>query len=154
MTRILVFSDSHADEWKLRDALKKEPEAKIVFFLGDGQREAERVARLFPGKYFHLVCGNCDWGSDLPESVIDEIEGKRIYACHGHTHLVKYGTADLLSEAKRQNCAIALYGHTHVSATKHEDGVLLFNPGSIKAGNYGIIDIAENGILPVLRKLD
>ncbi len=154
MTRILVISDSHCDEWKLNDALKKEPEAKIVFFLGDGAREAERAVKIFPTKYFHIVCGNCDWGSDLPESIVDEVEGKRIYACHGHTQLVKYGTADLVREAKKQNCAIALYGHTHNPVTKYEDGVLLFNPGSIKAGEYGIIDIAENGILPVLRNLD
>lgn len=154
MTRILVVSDSHGDEWKLRAALQKEPTAKIIFHLGDGAREAESISRLNSTKFFHMVCGNCDWGSNLPESVIDEIEGKRIYACHGHAHLVKYGISDLLSAAKAQNCSIALYGHTHTPDTKYEDGVLLFNPGSIREGNFGIIDIAKNGILPVLRRLD
>lgn len=154
MTKILVVSDSHGDSWKLRAAIESVPDAKIVFHLGDGEREARLAAENYGTKFFHLVQGNCDWGSELPVSVIDIVEGKRIYACHGHTHLVKYGTADLVAAAKEQNCAIALYGHTHNPVTNYVDGILLFNPGSIKQGNFGIIDIADNGILPVLRKLD
>ncbi|MBQ3603010.1 MAG: metallophosphoesterase [Clostridia bacterium] len=154
MTKILVVSDSHGSEWKLDEAIKTVPDAKIVFHLGDGEHEARLAAEKYGTKFFHLVCGNCDWGSELPPSIIDVIEGKRIYACHGHTHLVKYGTADLVAAAKEQNCSVALYGHTHNPVTNYVDGILLFNPGSIKQGNFGTIDIAENGILPVLRKLD
>ena len=146
MTRILVVSDSHGDEWKLRAALQKEPTAEIIFHLGDGAREAESISRLNSTKFFHTVCGNCDWGSNLPESVIDEIEGKRIYACHGHAHLVKYGISDLLSAAKAQNCSIALYGHTHKAVTDYRDGLYIMNPGSIRSGDYGAIDITEKGI--------
>lgn len=154
MTKILVVSDSHGDSWKLRAAIEAVPDAKIVFHLGDGEAEAREAAQRFGTKFFHLVQGNCDWGSALPLYAVDEVEGKRIYACHGHIHLVKYGTADLVAEAIEKNCAIALYGHTHIPVTEYVDGVLLFNPGSIKQGNFGIIDIADNGILPVLRKLD
>lgn len=154
MTKILVVSDSHADYWRLREAIEKEPQAKLVFFLGDGAREAERLKQEYPDRFFHLVQGNCDWGSDLPEGVADEVEGYRIYACHGHTHYVKYGTADLLAYAREQNFDIVLYGHTHNPDTNYADGVQLFNPGSIREGNYGVIDLAKNGILPVLRKLD
>lgn len=153
MTKVLVVSDSHADEWKLNDAIRAVPDAKIVFHLGDGEHEARLIARRYGTKFFHLVQGNCDWGSELPTSVVDIVEGKRIYACHGHTHLVKYGTADLVAAAKENNCCVALYGHTHNPVTEYVDGILLFNPGSIKQGCFGTIDIAENGILPVLRKL-
>ena len=154
MTKILVVSDSHGDEWKLNDAIKAVPEAKIVFHLGDGEHEARLAAEKNSAKFFHLVQGNCDWGSELPADIIDIIESKRIYACHGHTHLVKYGTSFLVAAAKQNNCAVALYGHTHNPAAEYVDGVLLFNPGSIKQGDFGTIDIADNGILPVLRKLD
>ena len=153
MTKILVISDSHGSYWRLREAIENEPTAKIVFFLGDGERDIEKAEADFPEKFFHKVQGNCDWGSMLPISVLDEIEGKRIYACHGHSHLVKYGTVDLVAAAKENNCSVALYGHTHQPVAQYVDGTLLFNPGSIKQGCFGIIDIAENGILPVLRKL-
>lgn len=154
MTKILVVSDSHSDIWRLREAIEKEPQARTVFFLGDGVREAEKLSEEYPHKLFHIVPGNCDWGCTLPVDVTDEIEGMRIYACHGHTHLVKYGTAELVSFAREQKADIVLYGHTHNPATSYDDGVHLFNPGSIREGNYGVIDIAKNGILPVLRKLD
>lgn len=154
MTKILVVSDSHADEWKLRAAIEAVPDAKIVFHLGDGEHEARLAAEKYGTKFFHLVQGNCDWGSELPLNITDIVEGKRIYACHGHSHLVKYGTADLVAAAKEQKCSVALFGHTHSPVAEYVDGVLLFNPGSIKQGNFGTIDIAENGILPVLRKLD
>ncbi len=154
MTRILVVSDSHGDRWKLRAAIEAVPDAKIVFHLGDGEREARDEAERCSTKFFHLVRGNCDWGSELPVDIIDVVEGKRIYACHGHSQLVKYGTADLVAAAKQENCTIALYGHTHNPVTDYVDGIHLFNPGSIKQGCFGIIDIADNGILPVLRKLD
>lgn len=153
MTKILVVSDSHTHEWNLDDAIKAVPDAKIVFFLGDGEHEARLIAQKHGTRFFHLVQGNCDWNSTLPTSVIDEIEGIRIYACHGHTHLVKYGTADLVAAAKKNNCRIALYGHTHRPVTQYVDGVLLFNPGCVRDGSYGVIDLAENGILPVLRNL-
>lgn len=153
MTKILVVSDSHGSYWRLRDAIEKEPAAKIVFFLGDGERDIEKASADFPDRFFHIVQGNCDWGSALPLNVLDEIEGKRIYACHGHSHLVKYGTADLLAAAREKKVAVALYGHTHNPAADYADGVLLFNPGSIREGKYGVIDLAENGILPVLRNL-
>lgn len=154
MTKILVVSDSHGSEWKLNAAIRAVPDAKIVFHLGDGEYEARLAAQKYGTKFFHLVQGNCDWGSELPTSIIDIVEGKRIYACHGHTLLVKYGMSALVAEAKEQNCSVALYGHTHNPVTDYVDGILLFNPGSIKQGNFGTIDIADNGILPVLRKLD
>lgn len=153
MTKILVMSDSHGSYWKLREAIENEPTAKIVFFLGDGERDIEKAAEDFPDRFFHTVQGNCDWGSMLPISVLDEVEGKRIYACHGHSHLVKHGTADLVAAAKGNNCGVALFGHTHQPVAQYVDGILLFNPGSIKQSCFGTIDIAENGILPVLRKL-
>lgn len=154
MTKILVVSDSHCNEWRFREAIEKEPTAKIVFFLGDGAREAERLKEKYPHKFFHLVTGNCDWGVNLPESVTDEIEGIRIYACHGHTHLVKHGTEMLLEHARSIKARIALYGHTHVPAINFCDGVYLINPGCMRDGSYCVIDISGNGVLPVLRNLN
>ncbi len=154
MKRILVVSDSHGAVDKLDLILHSQPQAKIVFHLGDGERDLELLMHKYPGKYFHRVAGNCDYLSDLPVDIVDEIEGKRFYACHGHTQLVKYGIASLAEAAAKENASVALYGHTHVQDTTYRDGILFFNPGSVRRGEYGAIDVAENGILPVLLNLD
>lgn len=60
---------------------------------------------------------------------------------------VKFGLYNLEYEARRENCQIALFGHTHEPYTNYSDGIYLFNPGSIKDGFYGVIDITDNGII-------
>ena len=53
--------------------------------------------------------------------------------------------------AKENNCNIALFGHTHEKYYSYEDGLHLFNPGSIGSGyggaSYGVINITDKGIL-------
>ncbi|MBQ5823313.1 MAG: YfcE family phosphodiesterase [Clostridia bacterium] len=158
MKRVLVVSDSHGAVDKLDLILSKQPQAKIVFHLGDGTRDLELVKHKYPDKYFHCVEGNWEqaWRmiGDLPEYIVDEIEGKRFFACHGHTFLVKYGLSSLVEIAKAEKASVALYGHTHRQDTHHRDGILFFNPGSVREGKFGAIDVAENGILPVLLNLD
>lgn len=154
MKRILVVSDSHGAVDKLDLILNSQPQANIVFHLGDGARDLELIMHKYPNKYFHRVSGNGDIYSDLPEEIVDEIEGKRFYACHGHTQLVKYGIGTLVETAKKEKVSVALYGHTHVQDTTYRDGILFFNPGSVRRGEFGAIDVAENGILPVLLNLN
>ena len=55
--------------------------------------------------------------------------GRRIFACHGHRYGVKEGTARLVSEAKKNLCDVALYGHTHEADVHEQEGVLVANPG-------------------------
>lgn len=150
--RILVISDSHGDSYAVKQALMEQPAAKIVFFLGDGERDLEFIDSV-QGVYVHKVRGNCDFASALPESVIDEVEGVRIYATHGYVQRVKYGTSLLRQYAADNNAAIALYGHTHVADTTYSDGIWLVNPGSIRSGEYAVIDITPSGIMPILMKL-
>lgn len=153
MKRILVVSDSHGAVDMLDEILTSQPQARIVFHLGDGARELDDIIHKYPNKYFHRVAGNCDFSSHLPLEVVDEVEGKRIFACHGHTLRVKYGTGSLISAAESEKADIALYGHTHVQGYSYDKGMLVFNPGSVREGSFGAIDIAENGILPVLLNL-
>ena len=153
MKRILVVSDSHGAVDMLDEILTSQPQARIVFHLGDGARDLDDIIHKYPNKYFHRVAGNCDFSSHLPLEVVDEVEGKRIFACHGHTLRVKYGTGALVDAALSENAAVALYGHTHVQGYSYDKGLLIFNPGSVREGRFGAIDVAENGILPVLLNL-
>ena len=153
MKRILVVSDSHGAVDKLDLILASQPQARIVFHLGDGARDLELIKHKYPNKYFHQVAGNCDFYSHLPEEVVDEIEGKRFFACHGHTLRVKYGIISLAEAARSENASVALYGHTHNPVTEYIDGVWFVNPGSMRDGNYAVVDITDSGIMPILMKI-
>ncbi len=151
--RILVISDSHGDPYSVRQAVAEQPTAKILFFLGDGEYDIRFLENSANGMFIHKVKGNCDFGSSLPASVTDEVEGVRIYATHGYVERVKYGTEALRQYAADNKAAIALYGHTHVPDTTYSDGIWLVNPGSIRMGEYAVVDITPQGIMPILMKL-
>lgn len=150
--RILVVSDSHGDAYAIRQAINEQPSAKILFFLGDGERDIE-FAESATNIFVHKVKGNCDFASSLPAYVVDEVDSVRVYTTHGYVERVKYGTSLLRQYAADNKAAIALYGHTHIPDTTYSDGIWLINPGSIRMGEYAVVDITEKGIMPILMKL-
>jgi hypothetical protein len=48
---------------------------------------------------------------------------------------------------------IVLFGHTHMPESIYKDGIYYFNPGSLKEGCYGVVDITDNGIICINKKL-
>ena len=99
---ILVFSDSHGREGKIREAIErqiKKPDA--IIFLGDGLRDMDRIET--DGIPTLCVCGNCDVGSmfsgGVPEQRCVILGDKRIFFTHGHRYCVKNTLIPLLSEA-------------------------------------------------------
>lgn len=156
MENILILSDIHGKTKYALDVLKSHPNCKTVIFLGDGARHIESLENAAPEKTFFSVMGNCDTFLDgIPEkeSVLD-IEGHRIFICHGHTRMVKYGKGALLHAAKENDCDIALFGHTHIACEEYdsESGIYLFNPGSIGAPRdgrftYGILTLDKKNVL-------
>ena len=148
--RILVVSDSHGDAVKLKKAVEQQPSAEFMFFLGDGERDVDYSGVSVPAV---RVRGNCDWGSELPKYSVDKINGKTLYSTHGYIENVKYGNSMLRSVAKDFDAHIVLYGHTHSPVTEYVDGVWYINPGSIRDGNYAVVDITSSGIMPILMKI-
>ena len=75
--RILVVSDTHGNEYALRQTISTQPEAELIFHLGDGAREALSIAEEFPNRQFRMVCGNGDFGYSalLPDSGMEETAG-------------------------------------------------------------------------------
>ena len=67
--------------------------------------------------------------------------------------MVKYGLYNLQSAARGYNADIALFGHTHTPVTYYEDGLWLVNPGSIRNGDFAVVDLTPKGIMPILLKL-
>lgn len=146
--RILVLSDSHRHIANLVEAISNEPSAEIVYFLGDGTYEMDEVTEIFKGKkMFITVRGNCDFIDTVPLCDIRSIDTCKIYASHGAVENVKLSLVGIKQEARKNECNLALFGHTHEKLYSYEDGLHLFNPGSIKNGSYGVIDITENGVM-------
>ena len=81
--RILVLSDSHRHVSNLFAAIQNEPDAEIVYFLGDGLHEAEEAVSVFKDKkFFVLVRGNFDFGENVAFSDIKSVDLSKISASH------------------------------------------------------------------------
>lgn len=156
--RILILSDSHSNPYALRRAINEQPSVKDIFFLGDLTDDIEKIKDEYPNKTFRIVSGNCDRASLYPTVGFDTVNGKKIMFTHGHKYSVKFTLSHLMDTAKQNGVDIALFGHTHIAWTEYADGVYLINPGSVSESrrgpnSYAVIDIEENGILPVIIKL-
>lgn len=145
--RILVFSDSHGSARNLREALLRHDDITNVIHLGDGNRECENMEQAFPDHTFYTVAGNCDFACAAPLMRLETFCGKTAMLTHGHHYGVKGGYYTVECAARERGAAIVLFGHTHVPFADYADGLYLFNPGSLRDGNYGIIDISAAGIV-------
>lgn len=153
--RIIVISDTHGRPSMIENIIEAQPEAKQVFFLGDVIRDIEDMPFMYPSHTFHIVSGNCDYGSTYKSADTVTVGGKKILFTHGHAYSVKSGIGRLSQWAKNENADIVLYGHTHVAKTEYADGVLFVNPGSPTCPregrpSYAVIDIESNGLMPVI----
>jgi len=157
--RIVIISDSHGKGHIVDKIINEQASAKHIFFLGDVVRDIEDFSYEYTDRTFHIVSGNCDFGSLYPICDIAKIDDIGIFYTHGHTFSVKSSTERLAKAAKERNCKIALYGHTHVSHISYEDGVYIVNPGSVSSprqsntASYAVIDIEKNGIMPIIINL-
>jgi hypothetical protein len=151
--RLIVFSDTHGNFRAAREVVERNQDVYTFIFLGDGEREIDKLRIVYPEKLILNVAGNCDYNSFTPNSDIYNAGKVKILFTHGHRFGVKYGHEELLAKAKEINAAIALFGHTHERFYSYEDGVHLLNPGSAscprdgKAPSYAFIDITPAGIM-------
>lgn len=151
--RILVLSDSHGSTGNILEAIEKHSDAEVVVFLGDGESDFDNAEYFLRDKRVIGVAGNCDFRSDKPFCEITTVGGKRIYCTHGHEERVKWGLGELISRARAEKADIVLYGHTHTPVNTYDDGLYIFNPGSLRDGSYGVIDITPSGVMPIHMKL-
>ena len=99
----------------------------------------------------YAVRGNCDFSGKYPEERLIEINGKRIFICHGHRYNVKYGYNSIYYKGKELGADIVLFGHSHLPIVEEYDELILMNPGSISHGmgrinqTLGYIDLTDSG---------
>ena len=143
--KALVFSDSHGATNDAVEMLMREKDCPIVFFLGDGAREFEKLKELFPDRKFMGVKGNNDFHYSLETEAYKHIDGVTIMACHGHIFNVRYTLSTMLEKAQSVRAHIALYGHTH-KANMYNDpvtGVCAINPGALCEKRYCVLTIEK-----------
>lgn len=141
--KVLVLSDSHGDKSSVSKIVDDNQDADFIIHLGDGERDMEFAPFLNDHAEIIAVRGNCDMASQLPLNRIKFIEGHVFYITHGFVEKVKQGINELMKTSKKYNADIVLYGHTHSPVNKYENEMHFFNPGSVKSGFYGVININE-----------
>ena len=129
--KILVFSDSHGNASEMSRIVRKNKNAQVIVFCGDGHRDIEALQAQFPDKQYYCVKGNCDWYADFPALMTVTLCNKKFIITHGHCQYVKQGTHHLISLGHQEKADIILFGHTHKQLTTVEEGILIINPGSI-----------------------
>lgn len=150
--RIIVFSDTHGNYSAMHKIFKRNGDADLFIFLGDGERDLDSLRVQYLDKKIVNVSGNCDFASLTPENDIYMTDnGIKIFFTHGHKWGVKYSTDMLFYKAKEIGAQIALFGHTHCRYYAYEEGVHILNPGSAgaprdgKPASYAYIDITKDG---------
>lgn len=151
MTRILVFSDSHASTGRMHRIIRDMKDVDGVIHLGDINRDIQFLEDNFPEIPIYGIQGNNDHTGLYPDEKLLTIDGKKIFITHGHGYLSGFDPSRMKSLPATQEAELILYGHTHVAEVEHFDGKILANPGSISrprtgAPSYGVIEI-ENGKL-------
>lgn len=153
MKKLLIVSDSHGNPEALLRAVGAEWPVDMLFFLGDGQRDLEQVRLNYPELPVYSVKGNCDYAGTVPAETEVTVEQVRFFLTHGNRYGVKNGTSLLAEAARRRGADVALFGHTHRAYTRYDNGVLLFNPGSVgesrggSGTDYGVMVVQDNTIL-------
>lgn len=124
MKKIVVMSDSHGAIMAMNMVKEREVDGDYYIHCGDSEASKEEMDGWI------TVRGNNDWLSDFPDEVILEVEGVRIYVCHGHRFGYFDREAMMLSTLAEKHCQILLSGHTHVPACIEKHGYYMVNPGS------------------------
>ena len=155
LTRLLVLSDSHGAREAMEAVVRRE-HPDLIYHLGDYYADGEWLRQ----RFFHIpvffVTGNCDYGVSGPERIVDEVEGVRIFACHGHRYRVKFSLMALQYAAEEQGAALCLFGHTHAPLCENAGGITFLNPGACCAGRpaYGLITLSAGAAQCSLRRLE
>lgn len=125
------MSDSHGDFKAIERATAKVGAVDMWLHAGDYSEDACLLGDI-SGKRTICVAGNCDGvGAAGQAEEFITIAGYKLWLLHGHAYDVKSGLSSLKRMAKYQAVDIVVYGHTHISDWRQEDGIWFMNPGSV-----------------------
>lgn len=141
--QIIIVSDSHTHDDRLKTILTLYPHADLYLHCGDAESNA------LP--QFITIQGNNDWTYDFDEEKVITVPNHKIFMTHSHRFPFHSRLQTMADKAKTLGCDIVCYGHTHIAAIDHIDNILLVNPGSLwksrdgKAPSYAVMTIDSQG---------
>ncbi len=147
--KILLMSDSHGRYKNMETAcLAEKPD--LVFHMGDGYGDGRRLQEAFPHIPVKQVPGNCDGGLwNVPEVLVETVDGVMIFATHGHNYGAKYGLLKLELAARERGADVVLFGHTHRAMVEQHNKLWMINPGTIRpttGWSYGVLTLEQGNI--------
>ncbi len=139
--RILVISDTHGGRDILQKCINISVPFDIIIHCGDGVKDI-RGADIPADTEVLAVAGNTDSYSSPDEEILlmEKINSKYVMITHGHLYNVKSGLHSLSNSAAAMRADVVIFGHTHQSYLCMNNPVL-FNPGDLSTGSYGIITV-------------
>ncbi len=136
MKTVVAVSDSHGNRAAIDKLFPVFAESDYIIHLGDTSSDGLYIKKAFGDKTY-ILNGNCDFTRlGLDELTLD-IEGVKIFACHGDRYGVKQGYDRLAYRAEELGCKVALFGHTHRAVEYSCGNALLFNPGTLSRYSKG-----------------
>ena len=131
MKKITVVSDTHGNMAAIQKLFPIFAESDMIIHLGDTSSDGQVIRSAFTDKTY-LLKGNCDLSRIGEDELILEVEGIKIFACHGDRYGVKRGYDNIAYKAEQEGCKVALFGHTHAPIKKNVGEITLFNPGTLR----------------------
>ena len=160
--KIGVMSDSHGNIENVRQAAEymMEAEVEYIIHLGDDYYDARILDILpvnvikVPGSYEAVY-----QDASIPNRLVEEIAGLRILITHTKDSHRNDLPGDKMPEEFRASgkVDIVLFGHSHSFYAKLEGGILMVNPGHLKADDkkgeatFALLDINKNSTVTVLK---
>lgn len=146
--RIIVASDTHG-RCNILDLIPYYYEdVELFLHCGDVGQDPEYF------EVWKFVSGNNDFFYDLPEAIKVPAGKHHILVIHSDQCSYRNRKKDLVKLAKKHDCDIVCYGHTHVSDIDEMDGITLINPGSIrlprdgKPCSYCVLTLEDEKVKP------
>ena len=152
MKTFVIVSDSHRNRAALDGLDGVFSECDYIVHLGDLSSDGGYVRGKYHDKTI-VINGNCDLDKLGDDEKVIEVEGVKIFMCHGHRYSVKQTFSRLAEAAKERGCTVALYGHTHTADVREEDGVKLINPGTLSrysAQSYCYMTVHNGKVVEVI----
>ncbi len=155
--RIAICADTHRKIDDLCFELSQIKDISRIIHLGDHVSDAEEM-ELILNRPIIKVRGNNDYMDlDTPNNLVLDIGSHRIFLTHGHLFGVYNGLENIIEKAKREDCDICLFGHTHAYMSEEISGIRIINPGSTCRArgdfqkSFVIMDIEDDGALTIKR---
>ena len=102
-----VISDTHRYVWAIEKTLEKMKDVDMIIHLGDNVQDVKEIEKYFKGRIIY-VKGNCDFYSEVPNDIIETIEGMKFLITHGHRYEVKYNIDKLKERAEEVGADVVL----------------------------------------------